>query len=315
MSMGSHTRVLMRVPPAIPPGGRIAVIAPGSRVQARLLRRGLTLIESWGYEVVTGPHVFEHNGDLAGDDAARLADLSWALESDGIDAVWAARGGWGSARLLPQLDLVRLCRRPRWLIGFSDLSSLQAALLTRGIASWHAPLVSDLANKERFVASDLRRMLEQPLAERVFQPGLRRILIPGRARGPLAGGCLSLLVGLAGTSWQPDLNGHVVFLEEVGEAPYRIDRLLWQAREAGVFEGIRGLVFGQFVACRPAPGRPSRPLAELLMSFANSLGVPALAGLPCGHGRKARALPLGYDADLDAQQGRLTLRPPEVPRR
>jgi muramoyltetrapeptide carboxypeptidase len=302
--------VIFRVPPAIPRGGRIAVIAPGSALRdPDAVRAGMEQIAAWGYEPVPGRSLFARAGDLAGRDAARLDDLRRALTDPAIDAAWAARGGWGTARLLHGLDLRALARRPRWLIGFSDLTALQLALHARGVASWYAPCVADLADRRRYRAADLRAMLSAPEAPRTLRG--RRFAGPGRrAVGPLAGGCLSLLAAVAGTPWQPDLRGAVVFLEDVGEAPYRVDRLLWQVRAAGILDGIAGLALGQFTACDPPPGRPSRTLAAVLREHAEALGVPVLAGLPIGHGPRARAVPIGYRATLDPHAGTLVLRAP-----
>lgn len=299
-----------RVPPAVPRGGRIAVVAPGSSLRdPGAVRAGMEQLAAWGYEPIPGRSLLARAGDLAGRDAERLADLAWALTDPGIDAAWAARGGWGTARLLPGLDLHAMARRPRWLIGFSDLTALQLALYGRGVASWYAPVVAELADRRRCVASDLRAMLAAPEASRTLRG--RGLAGPmRRASGPLAGGCLSLLASLAGTPWQPDLRGAVVFLEEVGEAPYRVDRLFWQLRAAGILGGIAGLALGQFTACDPLPGRSSRPLTAVLREHAAALGVPVLAGLPIGHGPRARAVPIGYRATLDPRAGTLVLRPP-----
>ncbi len=290
----------MRVPPPVSPGARIAVVAPGSPPRdPRALRRGMARLSGWGYEPVPGRHLFARRGDLAGTDAERSEDLLVALTDPTIAAVWAARGGWGTARLLAGLDLARVARRPRWLIGFSDVTSLQLALFGRGICSWYAPVVAELADPRRVVASDLRKMLADPRAARRIGA---RTIIPGRAAGPLAGGCLSLLAASAGTVWQPDLRGAVVFLEEVGEAPYRVDRMLWQVRAAGILDGIAGLAFGQFVDCRAPAGRASRSLAAVLAEHAREIGVPTVSGLPVGHGPRARALPIGFNARLDARR-------------
>ncbi|MCU0231381.1 MAG: LD-carboxypeptidase [Acidobacteria bacterium] len=299
-----------RAPPAVPRGGRVAVVAPGSTLRdPEAVRAGMRRLAEWGYEPVPGRSLFARSGDLAGDDAARLEDLRWALTDPTLDAAWAARGGWGTSRLLSGLDLRGLARRPRWLIGFSDLTSLQLALFARGLASWYAPCVADLADPRRFRAADLRQMLAAPGAPRTLRG--RRVAGPSRrASGPLAGGCLSLLAAAAGTRWQPDLRGAVVFLEDVGEAPYRIDRMLWQVRAAGILDGITGLALGQFTACDPPPGRPSRSLAAVLREHALALEVPVLGGLPIGHGLHARAVPIGYRATLDPGAGTLVLRPP-----
>lgn len=298
------------VPPPVLPGSRIAVIAPGSPVSRGKLKAGLATLESWGYEPVEGPHLWCRAGDLAGDDEGRLSDLEWALTDSSLAAVWAARGGWGTPRLLPRLSPRKICAAsPRWVIGFSDLTALLLFLLRQGIASWHAPLVSELADKDRYSKNDLLRMLRQPSASK----GLGGVpLTPGKAEGSLAGGCLTLLAWLAGTPWQPDLRGKILFLEEVGEAPYRIDRMLHQLRSSGLLSGIVGLAFGQFVECDPPPGRSSRRLREVLKEHAREIGVPALIGVPFGHGRKARALPLGFPALLDAEKGWLSIEAPRA---
>jgi muramoyltetrapeptide carboxypeptidase len=130
----------------------------------------------------------------------------------------------------------------------------------------------------------------------------------------LAGGCLTLLAALAGTPWQPRLEGAVVFVEEVREAPYRVDRLLWQLRASGMLGGVAGLVFGQFRGCAPEAGRPSRELREVLREHAKAVGAPALAGIPAGHGPRSRVLHMGYTAELDAGRGVLRLAAPPAAR-
>ncbi len=300
----------MIVPPAVPPGGRIAVIAPASRVRAAAVRSGMAVLRAWGYEPVPGPNLLRARGDLAGSDAERAADLRWAMTARGIDAAWTARGGWGTARLLAALDLDELARGGRWLIGFSDLTALQLALFARGLCSWHAPLVAELGVRRRYSRADLQSMLARPAEPRSLPATRASALVRGRARGPLSGGCLSVIAALAGTPWQPQLDGTVLALEDVGEAPYRIDRLLWQLRAAGCLDGVAGVLFGQFSNCRALPGRPSRPLADILAEHARALGVPALAGLPFGHGAGARALPLGFTATVDADRRRVLLEPP-----
>lgn len=296
---------VLRVPPPIPADARIALVAPGSALPAARIAAAVRVLRSWGYRPVVGPHASARRGDLAGDDAGRAADLAWALGDPAIDAVWALRGGWGTPRLLPLVDWDALAARPRWVLGFSDITALHAQLLARGVPALHAPLASELDRPVRYVARDLRRTLEDPLHERSFRLAARAALVPGRAAGPLAGGCLTLLATLAGTPWQPRLAGTLLFLEEVAETPYRIDRMLWQLRLSGMLDGIAGLVLGQFVNCRPPRERPSRSLAAVLREHAAALGVPAVTGLPVGHGLRTRVLPLGVPAELDTGAGQL----------
>lgn len=297
-------------PPGLGPGSRIAVVAPGSPAPRAAVRDGFAVLRGWGFEPVPGPSLFARRGDLAGEDEARAADLVWAFEDPTIAAVWAARGGWGTARLLELLDIDRLLRSPRWLVGFSDLTALQLVFVDCGLATLQAPVVAELGRRSRYVARDVLDALCAPRSPRVFDVNRRGRLAPGRAQGVLTGGCLSLVAALTGTPWQPDFRGRVVFLEDVGEPPHRIDRMLWQLQAAGVLRDVAGLVFGQFVNCRPAPGRPARSLRAIFEEHSRRLDVPALAGIPAGHGARSRALPMGYTARLDAGQGRLELRAP-----
>ncbi len=302
----------LRVPPPLPADARIALVAPGSALPPGRIAAAVRVLRGWGYRPEVGVHAAARRGDLAGDDAGRAADLAWALTDPSIDAVWALRGGWGTPRLLPLLDWDALTARPRWVLGFSDITALHAQLLARGVPALHAPLAAELDRPARYVVRDLRRTLHEPLHERSFRVRARAPLVPGRASGPVAGGCLTLLATLAGTPWQPRLAGTLLFLEEVAETPYRIDRMLWQLRASGMLDGIAGLVLGQFANCRPPKGRPSRPLTAVLREHAAALGVPAIAGLPVGHGPRTRVLPLGVPAELDAGAG--TLRIPALPR-
>jgi len=302
------------VPAALRPGARIAVVAPGSRARPRPTREGLRILRRWGYEPVPAPHLFARDGDLAGDDASRAEDLVWALTTDDVDAVWAARGGWGAARLLDRLPAARVRRRAPLVVGFSDVTALQMWLLGQGLASLYAPLVGELAEKTRYLGADLRAALSDPAGAKTIRVRREQVLKRGRAKGRLVPACLSVLVSLAGTRWQPDLRGAILVLEDVGEAPYRIDRMLWQLSAAGVTRGLAGLAFGQFTGCRPAAGRPSRRLSQILRAHAAILDVPAVSGVPVGHGPRTRVLPVGVHASLDASAGLLRVGGPAAGR-
>lgn len=302
------------VAPRLVRGARIAVVAPASRVNGEVLERGLARLRSWGFDPVLGSHVMDGYGDLAGRDEARAADLEWALGAAGIDAVWAARGGWGTARTLAAFPKVSLGRVRRWVLGSSDLTVLLNALAMRGVCALHAPMVVDLADPSRFVAHALRGFLAAPRSSLEVRAGSASssTLVRGKASGWLAGGNLTTLAAAIGTPFAPEFSGAIVILEDVNEAPYRVDRLLWQLRESGALAAVHGLVFGQFTRCVPAPGRSSRSLREIVRAHAMALGVPAAMGFPFGHGRKTHATPLGYAAHLDASRGILRLRAPRT---
>ena len=299
------------VPPALAPGARIAVVAPGSAVPADGLETGLAVLRGWGFEPVLGRHVLRPLGDLAATDERRAADLMWALTDPTIDAVWAARGGWGAARLLESIDFAALRRNPRWVIGFSDLTVFQAAMLQQGLPSLYAPVVIELGSIERVADDSLARWLLHPETVQSFR--LKTVAAASKRRpvcGPLAGGCLTLLASLAGTRWQPNLDGAVVFIEEVAEAPYRVDRLLWQLRASGMLDAPAALVFAQFTRCDPPAGRASRTLETIFRDHAAALRVPTFTGLPVGHGAGAVGVPLGYPATVDLVRRTLRIDPP-----
>ncbi|MGI8575672.1 MAG: S66 peptidase family protein [Egibacteraceae bacterium] len=301
-------------PPALRSGDRVALLAPSSPVlHPDRLARGVELLTSWGLEPVTMPHLHGQHGFLAGTDAQRLADLRGALEDPFIHAIWCARGGYGVQRLLDGLDYERLRSHPKLVVGFSDLTALLAALGRRaGLVTIHGPMGEwDDARTGAEQAAWLRRLLTEPRPlGRVPSPPCD-VLVDGVAEGVLYGGNLSLLSASVGTTDQPDLRGAIVLIEEVGERPYRVDRMLRHLLRADVFEGLAGCVFGAFVGCEERRAqRSSQTVEEVVTVFAHELGVPTIAGAPLGHGPGQLALPLGVRAQLDARRGFLDLLEP-----
>jgi len=289
---------------ALPPGSLIAVVAPAGPVDAERVARVPAVYEAQGYRCRLYPGCSMQQGYLAGPDAQRLADLHAALADDEVAAIHALRGGYGCLRILAGVDaaLVRRARKP--LIGYSDLTALHALWAREGVPSLHAPMAaSDLirpereADREAFFAA-LRSGLPPgtALAPELLPGGLR---VPGTATGRLVGGNLSLVSTLLGTPWAWDVRGALLFLEEVGEATYRVDRLLRHLHLAGLLRDAAGFVLGSFTEA-------DDPAAELHDAFA-SLGKPVLGGWPSGHGTPNRPLPLGVVATLDATSGTLTI--------
>jgi muramoyltetrapeptide carboxypeptidase len=257
---------------------------------------------------VVGPHALRRAGYLAGSDHERLADLAWALGSDDVDGVWCLRGGYGTMRLLDQLDLGALRRRPRALMGFSDVTALHAAVGREcGLVTFHAPVARGELTpfSERALRAAVTRQAEPCGAA----PG-GRTLRPGRAHGRLAGGNLALLAALCGTPFLPELHGAILVIEDVHEAVYRVDRMLQQLLLSGALRGLRGLVVGQFTDVPADDDGCDRPLDDVLVELADRLRVPCLAGVPVGHVDEQWTLPLGAAATLDATAGRLDVEPP-----
>lgn len=310
-------------PAALRPGDTVAVVAPGGPVDPARLETGLALLRSWGLEPRVMAHVLDRYGYLAGRDDDRLADLDAALTDESVRGVVCARGGYGCQRIVDRLDVEAVARDPKVVVGFSDVTALHLALGRRaGMASFHGPMAAWNWHRTPAASADsLRRLVMDPEAtgDLVGEPGPAvRTVAPGSVEGVLVGGNLSLVCASVGTADQPDTRGRILLLEEVGEAPYRIDRMLRHLRRAGLLDGVAGAVVGESVGCdAAAAGRSFPSLADVLDEALGGLGVPVLYGLPLGHGHDQRTVPLGVPVRLDADAGRLrlvrpaTVAPPE----
>ena len=276
-----------------------------------LLDRGLESLDALGLRVRVAPHVLDRDGFLAGADADRARDLQDAWCDPGVDAVVCARGGYGAQRVLPLLDWAALAAaRPKVLLGSSDITALHDAFAVRlGVATLFGPMPAGVPlGGERRDASTydaLAATLFEPERVQALAPaGLRR-LVGGRARGPVVGGTLTLLAASCGTAYTRPAAGSIVVLEDVGEPPYRLDRCLTQLLLSGWFDGVRGIVLGSWEGCGP---EGESTVARRL----SGLGVPMVAGLGFGHGPSQLTVPLGVEATLDADAGRLVYAEPAL---
>jgi muramoyltetrapeptide carboxypeptidase len=295
----------MRLPPALSAGARVALVAPAGPLRgAEELDASIANASTLGWEPVTGPNVHARRGYLGGTDAERLEDLNAALASDDVDAVWCVRGGFGAMRLLPYVDWASLNRRPRALIGFSDVTALHAAASTRcELVTYHGPTA-------RAPLTDFSRdSLVRAVVERRDPCGraeAARTVRAGRAVGRLVGGNLAILAALAGTPYAPDYRGALLVLEDIGEPAYRVDRMLTQLRLSGALGEIAGLVVGHFTECTPGNDLSPELLDALVAEAADVAGVPAVAGVPVGHIDDQWTIALGASAQLDAEALTLT---------
>ncbi len=315
------TRPPVRMPPPLAHGARVRVVAPSSPFPRDRFEAGLAAIAAIGFTPVVADGLGDRRkGYLAGTDDARLAELIAALDDPDIGAIFCARGGFGATRLLPRYTAALNAHlaaggTPRWLIGFSDITALHAAHLTAGIASIHGPVVSSLGDEPALVPLRLRDLLmgivnpDEPLFTR-----LRCIGGPPASastttiEGVLVGGNLSLLAALCGTPSMPSLDGAIVLLEDVGEVPYRIDRMLTQLTQANAFAGARAIVFGHFTRC-DAPGAPIGSAIDALIDRAleltSQLAIPICIGAPFGHEPPNLPWLHGATARLDLTRGTL----------
>src|SRR5262245_3807538 len=300
---------VMHFPPMLAPGARVALVAPAGPLRNEEdLDRSVANVSALDWVAVPGKHVLERDGYLAGSDEHRLADLNRFLRDDTIDAIWCIRGGYGVMRLLEGIDYAALARRPKAIIGYSDITALHAAVGRRcDLVAFHG--VTARAHLTYTTRTPLAITLSQAWeAITIAEPSMR-VLAPGTARGRLAGGNLALLASLAGTPYAPDLDGPILPLEDVNEAVYRIDRMLTQLWLSAGLRNTAGRAFGSFTEIPPPddPANIERPLERVLEEFAARCGVPCVSGFPIGHIDDQNTYPLGAMAELSADTGVLVI--------
>jgi muramoyltetrapeptide carboxypeptidase len=287
--------------PTVGAGARVAIVAPAGPLRGEAdLQRAEDNARSLGWVPAAGAHVLARDGYLAGTDSARLADLNTALNDDDVDAVWCVRGGYGAMRILDQVDYASLRRRPKPIIGYSDVTALHAAVATRcEVVTFHGPTARAVLTS--FTRTSLERAMVG--AESCGPAANATTLRSGRARGTLIGGNLALLCALAGTPYEPHYRDAILVVEDVNEAVYRIDRMLTQLRLGARLTQCSGIVFGQFADIptdSPEESQGARRLNDVLDEVASTVGVPCIAGAPVGHIADQWTLPLGAQAELDA---------------
>ncbi len=281
--------------PLLVPGRRLGVVAPSGPFERERFDKGLAVLAG-RYQVEVAPEATSRHRYLAGTDTARAASFQRFLDDEGIAAIVAARGGYGAMRILPSLAL----RRPLTVLGFSDITAIHLAWQARGFRSIHGPVVTQLGSQPADVVGRTFELLEgRPVEPLSGSEAVR----PGAVEGPLLGGNLSLLASLVGTRWLPSLSGAVLLIEDVGERPYRLDRMWTHLALAGALDGIVGVVLGEFTDCDEKDA--TFTATEVLHELVSALGVPVLAGLPIGHGAVNHPVVLGAKVRLDATSKRL----------
>lgn len=307
-------------PPRLRPGQTIGLINPSGAtynpVDLDIVRESLVAL---GVKVKVGAHVLARHGYLAGRDEERASDVNAMFKDDDVHAILCVRGGWGAARILPMLDYDAIRRQPKILLGYSDITALHTAIHARtGLITFHGPVGISRWNK--FNVDWIRRILFDAEAvtlqnDSTFDPddsltqveNRIRTLTPGTARGRLVGGNLTVLTAILGSSYLPAWKGRILFLEDVQEAPYRVDRMLTQLKLAGILSQVNGVIFGTCDECDPGEGYGSLTLEDILVDHLKPLGVPAWHGAMIGHIEKQFTVPIGIDAEIDATKGTIRL--------
>ncbi|MEM6519476.1 MAG: LD-carboxypeptidase [Cyanobacteria bacterium P01_C01_bin.70] len=289
-------------PPPLQPGDELFVVAPsGALREWTALQAGIVLWEAQGYRVKLLPGLDEQWGYLAGSDTHRRQQLLTALQAPQCRGILCARGGFGGTRLLESWHWPP--GQAKWLIGFSDITSLLWSFANQGCGGIHGPLLTTLRQEPDWS----RQRLFNWVAGREVAPLQGQVWHPGRVSGPLLPANLTVATHLLGTTHEPNLQGAILALEDVTEAPYRLDRLLTHWRMMGKLAAIAGIAVGRFSRCDPPENIPSLDVETVLRDRLCDLGIPVVAGLPFGHDGVNAALPVGAIATLDGNVGTLTL--------
>ncbi|HEY1160068.1 MAG TPA: LD-carboxypeptidase [Terracidiphilus sp.] len=315
---------LSRLDPLLKPvpvvdGAGVSVVAPAASANLELAERGMKRLRALGFLPRLGHHAFQ-KGPLyfAGTSAQRLEDLHAAFAGQATSMVACLRGGYGSNYLLDKLDLELIRKHPKPFFAYSDLAGIQLHLLDRlGLPAFHGPMVAaDFSSEDGVHLASFQSALSGVPYSVGPAEGLRVLKsgpVLNPVRGILYGGCLSILVSLLGTPFEPRTEGKLLFLEDTGAKPYQIDRMVWQLRQAGKLDGVRGIVFGEMLDCA-SPGAPPNLLDEVILRILEDFEGPIAIGLRSGHvSRQNVTLTFGVEAELHtANQAELRLLEPAV---
>ena len=291
------------------PGDTVALIAPGSPITEEKLNKAIANMHSLGLKVKYNENVLLKHGYLAGSDQARLQDLHEAFADTSVKGIWCIRGGYGCPRLLPRIDYKLIKKNPKLFIGYSDVTALLHAFYKKArLLCFHGPM--GVSTFTPFALENIKATLMEPReswqikthTENNVYYSIRK----GSVEACLVGGNLSLLCALVGTPYEVDFKNKIVFIEEVGEKPYRIDRMLTQLRQASNLRKAAAIVLGVFADCEADVGDDSLSLKETLMDRIYDLGIPAFYGFPTGHIKDQCVLPIGGRVRFNTEKGLMT---------
>jgi muramoyltetrapeptide carboxypeptidase len=289
-------------PPFLKAGDTVAIVAPSGILKSREeeVNQSKSLLESWGLKVLIGAHVFEQNNHFAGTDSQRASDLQQALDDPSISAIWCARGGYGTVRILDLLDFTKFKKHPKWLIGYSDITALHNQLNNEGVQSIHAlmcvSLTEDLNEIQASVDTFKTAVFGEELSYELEGSDYNR---EGRATGQLVGGNLTMLHTMLGSETSINTDGKILFIEEIGEYKYHIDRMLQSLKRAGYFDNCAGLIVGDMSKLRKNTTLWGSSIEQLILDALSDCEFPIAFNMPAGHEKDNRALILGTTIELE----------------
>jgi muramoyltetrapeptide carboxypeptidase len=289
-------------------GDKIIIVAPASMIYRSIVERGAELLRGHGFIVEIGEHVFKENGPYAGDDEQRASDLQKALNDGNCKAIWFARGGYGSLRILSLLNWSAFLKKPKWLIGFSDITVFHSYLTKHEIASLHGvmPAFFELKGEETESFQRTLQFLSKPSMDYSLEPS--PFNKSGKAEGVLTGGNLSIIQSLRGTSFDISPYGKILFIEDIGEYHYHLDRMMMNLKIGKVLEKISGLIVGHFTDMKEGEAVFGKNANEIIHEAAEKYHYPVLYNFPAGHQFPNWPLLMGSRISLKVTENEVTLR-------
>ena len=288
---------MSRVPAYLQPGDKVAIVCPASFIRGNI-DVGIRTLESWGLEVVVGQTVSTAYHQFAGDDSLRAADLQWALDDPSIKAVFAARGGYGCVRIIDQIDFSAFEKQPKWLVGFSDITVLHSHIQRNyKIATIHGQMPKSFESGTEASLDTLRKALFGDNMDFTYTQSAFPNR-PGEATGKLIGGNLAILLSVLGSDSDPKYSNKILFIEDVGEAYYAVDRMLWALKRAGKLRKLKGLIVGGFSSMKDNDPAFGQSVEEIVWDKVKEYDFPVAFGYPAGHIDDNHALILGRKVTL-----------------
>jgi muramoyltetrapeptide carboxypeptidase len=306
-----ETQVKWIRPSYLKVGDTVAIVAPSGVLLNRNneVAQAVTLLKSWGLHVVIGKHVFKQNGHFAGTDAERAQDMQQMLDNPKIKALWCARGGYGTVRMLDYLDFTQFRKHPKWLLGYSDITALHNLFHNLGYESIHTIMCTSLSEDstglEQSISTFKDAIFGKPLLYTLEGSKDNKV---GKATAPLVGGNLTMLHTMLGSSTSIDTSGKILFIEEIGEYAYHIDRMLQSLKRAGYFEKCQGIIVGDITKVRKNTTEFGRTIEEIILDAVAEYHFPVAFNMPAGHEKDNRALILGRTVQLNVSKEQTTLK-------
>lgn len=288
-------------PSRLEPGDTIGIIAPAGPVTRDEIQPAIDLVKKNGYKILLSPNLYKKKAYLAGNDDSRLDDLLAMFSNKNVKAIFCARGGYGAIRLIDRIDYDVIRKNPKIIAGYSDITALLFAIFKNtGLVTFHGPVLRDLTRGRKNNLDHLLELLSLKIPK-VIDLSKGVVIKQGQASGIVIGGNLSIICSLAGTTFMPRLKGAILFIEDKREPLYRIDRMLNHLRLTGIINNLSGLITGSFIKCGDI-----KDIKKLLKDITSGVDIPVVFGLPVGHGKENKAIPIGINAGIDTKDMRLS---------